>query len=72
MDGVVTYPLIGKGAVAVLTHFFKVVITEDESGRSTREAYALPNEGSTSDVPLDDYRVAVERVEVLAGVVLKL
>ena len=32
----------------------------------------LPNEESASNTPLDDYRVTMERVEELAGVVFKL
>ena len=68
-DGVVTYPVIGDGAVAVPTHFFKVVLVEDRSGTLTREAYVLPNKESASDTPLDDYKVSVRRIEELAGLV---
>jgi len=72
VDGIVSYQVIGAGEVAVPSHFFKVIMIEENNGERSTQAYILPNAESANNIPLNDYRSTVRRIERLAGIVLKL
>lgn len=57
----VTYEVIGKNEVAVPTHFFKVIKTEEK-----RWAYVLPNKPLVGK--LDDFVFPIERLEKISGI----
>ena len=63
----VKYQVIGSNNVAVPTHFFKVVVTENESRDLEMDAFVLPNEEIPDSTPLDNFRVPPESVERAAG-----
>jgi len=62
----VKYQVIGDGNVAVPIHFFKLIYLE-----STREslAFILPNKAIDRDVPLENFRTTVKKVEQVAGII---
>lgn len=62
----VQYEVIGKNNVAVPTHFFKVIVTNDET-----LAYIIPNESISSSKNIEDYRVSIETVEKFSGLEIK-
>lgn len=65
----VKYQVIGPNDVAVPTHFFKVVSTEDRQGRKETKAYILPNEAIPSNTPLDTFKTTIQKVERAAGLI---
>ena len=52
----VKYQVIGQNNVAVPTHFFKVVVMENESRDLELDAFVLPNQQIPDDTPLDNFR----------------
>lgn len=65
----VHYEVIGASEVAVPTHYFKVIRAVKGDIVDTK-AYIIPNEEILQDPPLDDFAVAVEKIEKAAGFVL--
>lgn len=65
----VKYQVIGKNDVAVPTHFFKVLVLENSTGRKDCRAFILPNMQINSKTPLNDFEVTVQKVEKLAGLI---
>jgi len=64
----VKYQVIGQNNVAVPTHFFKVVVGENEWSRDLEmEAYVLPNESIPDHVALHTFQVPPDAVERAAG-----
>ena len=63
----VRYEVIGKGLVAVPTHFFKVMAIEDKTGSISIAAFMLPNAVIPDKAPLSSFRVKLEVVEGLSG-----
>lgn len=63
----VKYRVIGANNVAVATHFFKLIFSAKE-GELT-EAYIMPNEKIDLDQSLESFRVTLEKVERVAGIV---
>jgi endonuclease G, mitochondrial len=64
----VKYRVVGPNDVAVPSHFFKVVILENEEGKKEMVAYVLPNYEIPLDFPLDNFRTSVQTVEKAAGI----
>jgi len=63
----VKYQVIGQNNVAVPTHFFKIVVMENETRDLELDAFVLPNEEIPDATPLDNFRVPPESVERAAG-----
>ncbi|CAG7709874.1 unnamed protein product [Allacma fusca] len=66
----VHYQVIGKNNVAVPTHFFKVVVGEDQNGHVDLESYVMPNAPINDEVPLQAFQVPIESIERGAGLLL--
>ncbi len=67
----VKYQVIGEGFVAVPTHFFKVVFTQEDSGITSETAYILPNEAIDAKTSLEVFQTTVEKIENLAGFIFQ-
>jgi len=65
----ISYKLIGKNDVAVPTHFFKVLSMQKENGEFGSAAYILPNQAIESTTPLDQFKVTLEKVERVSGII---
>lgn len=63
----VKYQVIGSNAVAVPTHFYKVVVGEARDGTLDMEAYVMPNMKIPDDVPVSSFMVPPESIERTAG-----
>ena len=63
----VKYQVIGQNNVAVPTHFFKILVMENDGGELELESFVLPNQEIHDSVPLDNFRVPPESVERAAG-----
>ena len=59
------YEVIGDNNIAVPTHYFKVLLYDNNL-----EAYVLPNTKIPSSEPLEVFRTEIENVERSAGIVL--
>ncbi len=59
----VTYQVIGNNEVAVPTHFFKVILSQDETW-----AYVIPNAPVSGE--FESYRFSAEEIEKISGVCL--
>lgn len=66
----VKYQVIGSNNVAVPSHFFKVILLENEVGEREVRAYILPNSVISSDTPLENFRTTAQKVEKAAGMLL--
>jgi len=67
----IKYQVIGKNDVAVPTHFFKVIILEDNFGNIENRSYILPNKEISSNNSLDEFKTTIDNIEKLAGIILK-
>lgn len=63
----VKYQVIGRNHVAVPTHFFKVVVTENSNRELALESYVMPNAPIEDNTPLSAFLVPIETVERAAG-----
>ncbi len=63
----VKYQVIGKNHVAVPTHFFKVIVAENEKRELALESYVMPNDVIDDKTPLSVFLVPIETVERAAG-----
>ncbi len=63
----VKYQVIGSNQVAVPTHFFKVIIGQQNNGQLDIYSYLLPNEPIDNAISLDEFLVAPELIEQNAG-----
>ncbi|XP_052091319.1 endonuclease G, mitochondrial-like [Mytilus californianus] len=66
----VKYEVIGKNNVAVPTHFFKVLLIENNQGQYELMPFVLPNQPLPKDVKLKKYLVPLESIERAAGFLL--
>ncbi|VDH94134.1 endonuclease G, mitochondrial [Mytilus galloprovincialis] len=66
----VKYEVIGKNNVAVPTHFFKVMLIENNQGQYELMPFVLPNQPLPKDVKLKKYLVPLESIERAAGFLL--
>ena len=62
--------MIGANHVAVPTHFFKVLVIEDEKRQFEMKAFVLPNQMLPEKVQLKAYLYPVEAIERAAGFLL--
>jgi endonuclease G len=67
----VKYRVIGPNDVAVPSHFFKVLILEDEVGKKEMVAYVLPNYEIPLDTPLENFKSTIQKVENAAGIIFQ-
>lgn len=51
------YEVIGSNNVAVPTHFYKVIVCENNDGLFEMESYVMPNQVISDDVPLTSFQV---------------
>ena len=63
----VIYEVIGKGNVAVPTHFFKILYMHQEKSVEER-AYLLPNRKISQTVDLESFRSTVKYIERISGI----
>lgn len=64
----VRYEVIGDNNVAVPTHFFKVVVCEEQvTGQLDLESFVMPNKPIADDIPVTSFRVPLETIERAAG-----
>ena len=72
MDGrqYVKYEVIGANHVAVPTHFFKVLVIEDQQGQYEMKSFVLPNQALPDNVQLKVFQQPVESIERAAGFLL--
>ncbi len=63
----VKYQVIGPNQVAVPTHFFKVIIGQQNNGELDIYSYLMPNEPIDNATPLDQFLVAPELIEQNVG-----
>lgn len=63
----VKYQVIGKNHVAVPTHFFKVVILENQRGEVELRSYVMPNMPVDDKIPLERFLVPIESIERASG-----
>ncbi|EDW02731.1 endonuclease G, mitochondrial [Drosophila grimshawi] len=64
----VKYEVIGANAVAVPTHFYKVIVSEAAADNKLHmEVYVMPNRVISNDTPLQVFQVPPETVERAAG-----
>ncbi|KAK9505353.1 hypothetical protein O3M35_009433 [Rhynocoris fuscipes] len=63
----IKYEVLGKNLVAVPTHFFKVVVMEDNERKLHVEAYVMPNEPIPDDTPLTNFLKHPSVIEIHSG-----
>lgn len=61
----VTYRVLGRNHVSVPTHYFKVFLVEGKDNKLALEAFLMPNESRMENVDLDDYRVPLDRLDII-------
>lgn len=64
-DGYIDYWTIGNNEVAVPTHFFKVVVTNNSAGVSEATGFLLANKGYPKPYNFASYVVPVDQIEAL-------
>lgn len=64
-----TYPVIGTppDAIAVPTHFFKVILAEDRRGEFVTAGFILPNRQIAEKKELRDFQAPITVIEKHAG-----
>ncbi|XP_048759715.2 endonuclease G, mitochondrial-like [Ostrea edulis] len=65
----VKYEVIGKNHVSVPTHFFKVIVMENDKGEFEMNSFKVPNE-NTESTPLTNFLAPIEEIERAAGFML--
>ncbi|GFS05846.1 endonuclease G, mitochondrial-like [Elysia marginata] len=63
----VKYEVIGQNHVAVPTHFFKVVVIENNSGQLELQSYVMPNQALPPEVRVHHYLAPLDMIERSAG-----
>lgn len=66
-NGTVTYPVIGASAVAVPTHFFKVILGKRSDSSTEVQAFLLPNEAIPISSDLSIFRISLQTLEEKSG-----
>lgn len=67
-DGLIDFTQIGEGAVAVPTHFYKVVVARNDAGEWEAIAFVLENKPYERPFTFDGFIVAIDWVEVQTGI----
>ncbi len=62
----VSYDTIGSGNIAAPSHVFKVLFLHKRN--TTSQAFILPNAPIASETPLSQFRVTLEKVQELSGI----
>ncbi|XP_065226898.1 endonuclease G, mitochondrial-like [Planococcus citri] len=63
----VKYQVLGQNHVAVPTHFFKIVVMENDNNELEMESYVLPNKEIENGTPLHVFQVPPETIERASG-----
>jgi endonuclease G len=63
----IVYGVIGPRRVALASHFYKALLSIDPKGRKHLSAYVLPHQEIPAGADLEQYRVATDRLEFMAG-----
>ncbi|KAK7480319.1 hypothetical protein BaRGS_00028487 [Batillaria attramentaria] len=66
----VKYEVIGANNVAVPTHFFKVLVVEDEKGQFEMKSFVMPNQALPEEIPLKAFYYPIDSIERAAGFLL--
>jgi endonuclease G len=61
------YQIIGESGVAVPTHFFKIFLPTNDTSQA--EIYVMPNREIDVSVPLENFRVSLEKLEAMSGII---
>ncbi len=64
----VRYQVIGDSCVAVPTHFFALIFIETSAHQLLSQAFILPNQAISAEIPLDKFASSVEEVESASGI----
>ncbi len=64
----VKYEVIGPNDIAVPTHFFKVIATENGNGKIDAQAYIFPNT-KILESSLESFKSTIRKVEQCAGII---
>nr|NGX45759.1 Nuclease [Chlamydiota bacterium] len=65
----VTYQVIGKGSIAVPTHFFTCTFIETIPGKVVTSAYIVPNHKIEAKTSLKRFSVSLEELEKASGII---
>jgi endonuclease G len=66
-DNHVSYNVVGKNQVAVPTHFYKIVVDNNDSTKPSALAFVLPNEALTGEKDFSKYLVSIDEIEQKTG-----
>lgn len=66
----IKYQVIGANNIAVPTHFFKVLVVEDEKGQYEMKSFVLPNQPFPEEVQLKSFHYPIDSIERAAGFLL--
>ncbi|XP_048776224.2 endonuclease G, mitochondrial-like [Ostrea edulis] len=66
----VKYEVIGKNHVSVPTHFFKVIVMENDKGEFEMNSFNIPNQKFPENTPLKNFLAPIEAIERAAGFIL--
>lgn len=66
----VKYEVIGDHDVSVPTHFFKVLLVENDDGNYEIESFVIQNKQIDDNIPLKAFKVPIDSIERSAGFVL--
>jgi endonuclease G len=66
----VKYEVIGKNHVSVPTHFFKVIVMENDRREFEMNSFVIPNQYFPEKTQLKNFLVPVETIERAAGFIL--
>lgn len=61
----VTYRVLGSNHVSVPTHYFKVFLIETKDNKFVLEAFLMPNNQLEKGVPIDKFRVPIEKLDTI-------
>lgn len=67
-DGLIPYDEIGPDKVAVPTHFYKIVVRKDQSGRWEAIAFVMENRGYPRPFDLSAFEQPIDWIEEHAGI----
>jgi DNA/RNA endonuclease G (NUC1) len=67
-DGMIDYRIIGSGAVAVPTHYFKIVYSQDAAGAVTAVAFVHENRGFPAPFNHAAFIKPIDWIEERAGI----
>jgi endonuclease G, mitochondrial len=67
-DGLIPFAEIGKGKVAVPTHFYKIVVAKDQAGRWQAIAFVMENKNYPRPFDFQSFEQPIDWIEERAGI----